>query len=260
MSGFGDNFDQAEVDPAAEFLAREQDELAGLEDEVKPAAITVPIVNGDDPVNSVGSFEMVDGIDQNGSREPAINGKFSIYKHLFFLSTVVIDDFLFDADPSGHVDDFLFDTDPSRHDALPEFQNLDYRGVSPSPPPFQRQEERVEPEKIRKWREEQVKRLEEKDKEEEKKKLELREIAKKELEDWYKNHEEAIAKTKAANRNAEKQFVAEDDELEPGTEWERIAKLCDFNPKAKPGSKDVSRMRSIILQMKQNPVAIKNKA
>lgn len=61
-------------------------------------------------------------------------------------------------------------------------------------------------------------------------------------------------------RTAEKQFVAEDNEMEPGTEWERIAKLCDFNPKAKQGSKDVSRMRSIILQMKQNPVPIKNKA
>lgn len=62
------------------------------------------------------------------------------------------------------------------------------------------------------------------------------------------------------SRNAEKQFVAEDDEIEPGTEWERIAKLCDFNQKAKQGSKDVSRMRSIILQMKQTPVPIKNKA
>lgn len=38
------------------------------------------------------------------------------------------------------------------------------------------------------------------DREEEKKKQEWREIAKKELEEWYKNHEEAIAKTKAANR------------------------------------------------------------
>jgi hypothetical protein len=38
------------------------------------------------------------------------------------------------------------------------------------------------------------------DVEEEKKKLELRDIARKELEDWYRNHEEAIAKTKAANR------------------------------------------------------------
>lgn len=38
------------------------------------------------------------------------------------------------------------------------------------------------------------------DREEEKKKQEWREIAKKELEEWYRNHEEAIAKTKAANR------------------------------------------------------------
>lgn len=58
-------------------------------------------------------------------------------------------------------------------------------------------------------------------------------------------------------RNAEKQFVAEDNEIEPGTEWERIAKLCDFNPKASKGNKDVSRMRSIILQLKQSPIAPK---
>lgn len=61
-------------------------------------------------------------------------------------------------------------------------------------------------------------------------------------------------------RNAEKQFVAEDEEIQPGTEWERIAKLCDFNPKAKQGSKDVSRMRSIVLQLKQSPIAINNRA
>lgn len=35
MDGFGDNFDQSEVDPAAEFLAREKDQLAGLEDDVE---------------------------------------------------------------------------------------------------------------------------------------------------------------------------------------------------------------------------------
>lgn len=34
MDAFGDNFDQADVDPAAEFLAREKDQLAGLEDEL----------------------------------------------------------------------------------------------------------------------------------------------------------------------------------------------------------------------------------
>ncbi|KAJ8938929.1 hypothetical protein NQ318_011691 [Aromia moschata] len=215
MSGFGDNFEQADVDPAAEFLAREQNELAGLEDEVKPAAIAVPAINSDDPTNSASSFELVEGFEHEGDTK---------------------------------VND------------MPEDLGInDFGRASPSPP-LQRQEDRVEPEKIRKWREEQVERLEEKDKEEEKKKLEWREIAKQELEEWYRNHEETIAKTKAANRTAEKQFVAEDDELEPGTEWERIAKLCDFNPKAKQGSKDVSRMRSIILQMKQNPVQIKPKA
>lgn len=34
MGEFAPNFDE---DPAAEFLAREQDELAGLEDDVNPA-------------------------------------------------------------------------------------------------------------------------------------------------------------------------------------------------------------------------------
>uniref|UniRef100_A0A1Y1KRW2 Clathrin light chain n=1 Tax=Photinus pyralis TaxID=7054 RepID=A0A1Y1KRW2_PHOPY len=181
MGDFGDNFD---IDPAAEFLAREQDELAGLDDEVKNVITVVP-----------------------PHIEPAVNG---------FMET-----------------------------------------ISPSPP---RHEKKEEPEKIKKWREEQKTRLEEKDREEEIKKEELRQIAAKELQDWYKHHEEQIAKTKAANRNAEKQFVAEDNEIEPGTEWERIAKLCDFNPKASKGNKDVSRMRSIILQLKQSPPPVTNKA
>ncbi|XP_044747936.1 clathrin light chain isoform X2 [Coccinella septempunctata] len=200
-----DNFDK-EVDPAAEFLSREQNELAGLEDEVKPAVQFIPQVNGDEPTNSASSFEIIEGNEQDG---------FEILKQ---------------------TDDHL------------KTLNGSSRGASPIPVA------REEPEKIRKWREEQIKRLEEKDAEEEKKKQELREIAKKELEDWYKNHEETIAKTKAANRNAEKQFVSEENDIVPGTEWERIAKLCDFNPKAKQGNKDVSRMRSLILQMKQNPI------
>ncbi|XP_058788724.1 clathrin light chain [Phymastichus coffea] len=204
MDAFGDNFvsNDVEVDPAAEFLAREQDQLAGLEDEIPPVS-TGALITEDDAVLNVqtssengGSFEMINTIDQR---------------------------------PDPVVD-------------------------NPTPPPAQIKEE---PEKIKKWREEQKARLEQKDAEEEKKKEELREIAKRELEDWYKHHAEAIAKTKATNResakNAEKQFVAEADDIEPGTEWERIAKLCDFNPKSSRTSKDVSRMRSIILQLKQNP-------
>lgn len=56
------------------------------------------------------------------------------------------------------------------------------------------------PEKIRKWREAQLSRLEDKDAAEEKAKEVLRKQAEKELEDWYKRHEETIAKTKNLNR------------------------------------------------------------
>lgn len=47
MDGFGDNFDDNDVDPAAEFIAREQNQLAGLEDEVQPAVASLnPANNG----------------------------------------------------------------------------------------------------------------------------------------------------------------------------------------------------------------------
>ncbi|XP_011311388.1 clathrin light chain isoform X2 [Fopius arisanus] len=211
MDGFGDNFtNDNEIDPAAEFLAREQDQLAGLEDEIPPVAMNTsaaaPATTDDDLSgnfenmtiesggNGTGSFEMINTIEQPTDSE-------------------------FSA------------SEPAPAASLP----------------------REEPEKIKKWREEQAARLEEKDAEEETKKEEWREAAKKELDEWYKHHAEATSKTKATNRNAEKQFVAEADEVEPGTEWERIAKLCDFNPKSSRTSKDVSRMRSIILQLKQTP-------
>jgi clathrin light chain A len=57
-----------------------------------------------------------------------------------------------------------------------------------------------EPEKIKLWREEQRVRLQTKDAEEETKKKEWKEAAKKELEDWYKNRQEQLAKTHASNK------------------------------------------------------------
>lgn len=50
MDAFGDNFDQTEVDPAADFLAREKDQLAGLEDELgEPIAAVSNITMGKRP-------------------------------------------------------------------------------------------------------------------------------------------------------------------------------------------------------------------
>ncbi|KAL0269349.1 UNVERIFIED_CONTAM: hypothetical protein PYX00_007113 [Menopon gallinae] len=196
MDGFGG----LEEDPAAEFIAREQNNLAGLEDDLNPVKYNQPIEDGfnnQQGVSPPGSFEMVDGDNVSAQNN-----------------------------------------------------HSEYEPMTNSVPKVAREE----PEKIKKWREEQKKRLEEKDANEEMKKEEWRAAAKKELEEWYKHHEDLITKTKAVNRNAEKQFVAEINAIEPGTEWERIAKLCDFNPKSSKSSKDVSRMRSIILQLKQNPL------
>lgn len=50
---FGDNF--TEVDPAADFIKREQNELAGLEDDLNPATYNPP-VEGKKIINYVWIF------------------------------------------------------------------------------------------------------------------------------------------------------------------------------------------------------------
>lgn len=175
MSEFENNLEE---DPAADFLAREQADLAGIEDDV--AAIQVHQLNG----NVI-----------SGPSPPASESN----------------------------------------------------GTALSVP----SEPRQEPEKIRKWREEQKRIIEQKDAVEEIRKEELRKEAQKELEEWYIRYREQIEKAKQANRNAEKEYVCE--KSAKGAEWEGIAKMCDFNPKSTRHTKDVSRMKSMILQLKQAP-------
>merc|ERR1719220_1624810 len=116
-------------------------------------------------------------------------------------------------------------------------------------------EPREDPEVIKLWKENQVKMLQEKDENEEKAQEELKKQAKAELEDWYKQHSEQLGKLQAANRAAsisyEQELETTTEKLTPGTEWERVAKLCDFNPKSARNTKDIGRMRSVILQLKQ---------
>lgn len=221
MDGFGDSFvpaaegaaPPAEVDPAAEFLAREQDQLAGLEDDLAAVTVTaVPDAAGD-------SGDLFGSTPAAAADAPVlVNG------------TADLESF-----------------EMLGGDEVAPASTTPIRSVTPTPIV------REEPEKIKLWREEQLKRMEEKDKLEEQAKEELRLKAKAELEEWYKQHEEQVAKTRQANRSAEKELVAETSAIEPGTEWERISKLCDFNPKTAKSTRDISRMRSIILQVKQNP-------
>ncbi|NXD74320.1 CLCA protein, partial [Eolophus roseicapillus] len=111
-----------------------------------------------------------------------------------------------------------------------------------------------EPESIRKWRDEQKERLEQLDANSRKQEAEWKEKAIKELEEWYARQEEKLQKTKASNRAAEEAFVNDAEDIFPGTEWERVAQLCDFNPKSSKQAKDVSRMRSVLISLKQAPL------
>ncbi|POI32486.1 hypothetical protein CIB84_003761 [Bambusicola thoracicus] len=124
-----------------------------------------------------------------------------------------------------------------------------------------------------------------------KQEAEWKEKAIKELEEWYARQDEKLQKTKASNRvadeafykqpfadvigyvlelkdghvtdskvrciafrAAEEAFVSDAEDVFPGTEWERVAQLCDFNPKSSKQAKDVSRMRSVLISLKQAPL------
>ncbi|XP_029439695.1 clathrin light chain B isoform X2 [Rhinatrema bivittatum] len=112
-----------------------------------------------------------------------------------------------------------------------------------------------EPESIRRWREEQKKRLEELDAASKVTEQEWREKAKKDLEEWHIRQNEQMEKTKASNRASDENFISDSKDEEPGSEWEKVARLCDFNPKSSKQAKDVSRMRSVLISLKQSPLA-----
>ena len=114
-----------------------------------------------------------------------------------------------------------------------------------------------EPEKIRKWREEFTTRINKKDTEEEVKRRDMREQAKKELDDFYKQRIEQLERTKGQNRSNNR--TLEDDIFNNGNkssngkmnDWDKITSLCEFNPKNNRSQKDLTRYRSVLLQLKQ---------
>ncbi|EJW88381.1 clathrin light chain family protein [Wuchereria bancrofti] len=198
-------------DPVAEFLAREQNVLAGIQDDSL----------GTSPPPYVNSISSNDAVD-NGNDTACVN------------ETRLL---------SGTSDSGL---------DLPTLAN-GVRRLSTTPSPSLAAMNNVskpEPEKIKKWREEQKIMLEKKDKNEERKKEEMRAAGKKELEEWYAQRAERLAKTRAANRKAEEDFISDREALKDGAEWERIAKLCEFSGKNSKTSSDLSRLRTLLLKLK----------
>uniref|UniRef100_A0A8C3YNT9 Clathrin light chain n=1 Tax=Catagonus wagneri TaxID=51154 RepID=A0A8C3YNT9_9CETA len=202
----------SEEDPAAAFLAQQESEIAGIENDeafaILDGGAPGPQPHGEPP----GGPDAVDGV-MNGEYYQESNGPTDSYA------------------------------------AISQVDRL-----------------QSEPESIRKWREEQTERLEALDANSRKQEAEWKEKAIKELEEWYARQDEQLQKTKANNSTninhpcysleqaAEEAFVNDIEESSPGTEWERVARLCDFNPKSSKQAKDVSRMRSVLISLKQAPL------
>ncbi len=127
---------------------------------------------------------------------------------------------------------------------------------------YQALSELNEPETIRKWREEFSARISKKDVDEETKRKEMREQAKKELDDFYKQRVEQMERSKEQNRINNRTLEA--DLLKNGAistsngktnDWDKITSLCEFNPKNNRSQKDLTRYRSVLLQLKQQQIS-----
>ncbi|XP_015200593.1 clathrin light chain A isoform X3 [Lepisosteus oculatus] len=194
-----------EEDPAAAFLAQQESEIAGIENDEGFSILDSGEVPSSMSNNLTGDL----GQDANDAVDGAINGEF--YQ-----------------ESNGPSDAYA---------AISQVDRL-----------------QSEPESLRKWREEQLERLEVLDANSRKQETEWKEKAKVELEEWYTRQDEQLEKTKVNNRATEEALVSDMDENNPGTDWERVARLCDFNPKSSKQSKDVSRMRSVLISLKQSPL------
>jgi len=223
MDNFEDEFESppVDVDPAAEFLAKEQEELGDIGEDLGLA-----------PPQEIAAFKEDNDFENIGddmqSQIPVSTG------------------FGFKEEDIGGENPF------SGGEGVFGHQNISDVNVGMSNLTVAKEE----PEFLKKWKLEQEDRLKKKDADEEIMKEQLREQARQELEDWYKRYETQLEKTKSVNREAESDFVAEVggmNHIEPGSEWERVSKHCDFSAKAPGHTKDVSRMRTILLQLKQAP-------
>ncbi|KAM9833336.1 clathrin light chain B [Syngnathus typhle] len=193
-----------EEDPAAAFLAQQESEIAGIENDDEGFGVLDEVESQEEP-----PVPPTSNYDPFGEEPATVNG--DLYQ-----------------ESNGPTDNYA---------AIAQVD-------------IQRQE----PESLRKWREEQKARLEALDSASKEAEAEWREKAKKELEDWHVHQSEQMEKNKTNNRASEEALLAESEGDGPASAWERVAHLCDFNPKTNKQAKDVSRMRSVLISLKQSPL------
>merc|ERR1719277_1572221 len=110
--------------------------------------------------------------------------------------------------------------------------------------------------KLREWERAHEEELEEKGRNEEAAKRQTREAAAEELAKWHQDRKADMAKRVEVNRAAEQEMEAGRlAALKPeANPWERVADLIDTSARTADESRDTSRMRSLLIQLKSDPV------
>merc|ERR1719388_440017 len=85
-----------------------------------------------------------------------------------------------------------------------------------------------------------------------------REKAKEDIAAWYEERKTNNAKKAKTNREEEATLeAARAEAMKPGANpWERIVDLIDTNAQAGDSFRDTSRMRTLLISLKNNPPAI----
>jgi len=108
---------------------------------------------------------------------------------------------------------------------------------------------------LSRYRSEHDKKLDEKARQSEIKRDKIIEDANNNITKFYNERSDTKDKSLKTNRNNEKKFISDRDSVLSGTnssnEWARVATLIDFKTAVSAGSKDNSRMRKILIDLKQ---------
>mmetsp|Transcript_5292 Transcript_5292/g.7395 ORF Transcript_5292/g.7395 Transcript_5292/m.7395 type:complete len:118 (-) Transcript_5292:73-426(-) len=107
---------------------------------------------------------------------------------------------------------------------------------------------------LREWEQKHEKDLEDLSRKETQEKQDARSTAISALQTWCKERNESITKRKAQNR-ADEATMAPADKSSATNPWERVVELIDTNARVSDDSRDTSRMRALLIQLKSAPVS-----
>merc|ERR1719401_2375133 len=110
--------------------------------------------------------------------------------------------------------------------------------------------------KLREWEDKHEQELEDISRKEEADRKERRLKASEELSNWNDERASGISKKKSTNRADESTAAKAREAAEkPGANpWERVVDLIDTSARTADESRDTSRMRALLIQLKSNPI------